>query len=146
MVTVLIAPFNFRCVCVCVCEFEEEGRRKRDPGSHRYFLATVRAQPAFAKCNTLTLDKMSNWSHLQCVPHQCESIWVFFFSIRGSCRVNISQEDFLQAFNILACLSLKSKTDEMSQISLSLITRSLNCSFSLNEKVFLICLGVFFPP
>uniref|UniRef100_A0A3B4F9E6 Ninjurin 1 n=1 Tax=Pundamilia nyererei TaxID=303518 RepID=A0A3B4F9E6_9CICH len=45
MVTVLIAPFNFRCVCVCVCEFEEEGRRKRDPGSHRYFLATVRAQP-----------------------------------------------------------------------------------------------------
>lgn len=55
---------------MCVCAFEEEGRKKRE----RYFLVTVRAQPTDAERNTLTLNKMSNWCHLQCVSHRCESI------------------------------------------------------------------------
>lgn len=145
MVTVLIAPFNFRCVCVCVCLRKKAGGRETlaatDTSLQQSELSQHLQNVIPLRSIKWAIDLIYNVSPSSVSQYE----WVFF-SIHGSCRVNISQEDFLQAFNILACLSLKSKTDEMSQISLSLITRSLNCSFSLNEKVFLICLGFFFLP
>lgn len=78
-----------------MCKFEEDRRRKREQ-DQRYFLVTVIALPADAKYNTLTLDKMSNWSHLQCVSHQCDSIRMG--SLRG-CFVK--WRSYMQTFHRL---------------------------------------------